>query len=249
MKASISITLTIVALHLVTVTANGMTVFSDDFDGVPAPGNPPVADIGTWVGYSGLEQVIDAPSPGAFSGTQYLQQGPTGGWSTTTGELIAPETGRPLTIEAMYYLPSGPSASFAGGVALLDTAGKRFLSLSHDSGRKAYDAMQDTQPDVWFEADAWNRIKIEFTPEPFDQGVDPMPTYALEVENTAYGLQEALVSGFRSYNGLADEVTMTVADNGRTIYWDEVSLSVYIPEPGCLALLGLAGLLCLRRRR
>lgn len=224
------------------VTNNGVQIFLDDFESqslnvYPSTGGMPAGAPGTWSANAAHRVRDNATGPGPFSGNQYMEVGPTSGFETSNAVFDSVQTSGNIHIKYMMYLPA---ASMPGSVGfkLTNSSGDdgsrllRFQLSSAAGGAQIQDGATSAKG-PFLPHDIWSLIEIEHT---LGTG-----TYDVTVTPDGGVASTATKSGIRGTGLVSMGLISFDAEN--TSYYD------FVPEPSTMALLGLGGLMILRRRR
>jgi hypothetical protein len=225
------------------VTNSGTTLFFDNLESQtlnapPTTAGMPDPGLGTWSA-AGAHNVRDnTVGPGPFSGSQYLQVGPTTNFQTSKATFDSTQNSGDIHVEYMLYIPATNLGPF--GFQLFNQSGDdgsrllrwQITNVSAAGGDIQDGATSATGPFLGF--DVWNLVEIDHTLGSSTYDITVTPDGGVASSATHNGIMgTGLTSmGFASF------------DNNHAVYIDD------IPEPATLTLLGLvAGPLFLARRR
>lgn len=275
MKRTLGIVVVLAAVLCLTASASASLVVKDTFTQPPYPVNltshtPEIGGI--WTAFSGagaspIQIIADHPPVGA-DGSAYLSQGSgsreddattfAGGYVAGAGSkcwagFCVKVTGTdPLSTVYFAGFKDAGTSNYAGRVGVVDTPDVTNFQFGLFSGSTAVAATWAT-PMLF---DTWHRIVTSYeyntglqemwvdpdpTKGPYDVGQVPVISY-IGYTNTA--LQ---TYAFRQASGNSQQTIDNLAVGNNISDWAEIA-SPCIPEPATVALLGLAGLVLLRRR-
>ncbi len=205
---------------------SGEVVFLDDYEADTEGTSPSAPQVGSW-SPSGASFIRDiGTAPGPFEGDQYLKVNTTANLGVSDLANLASTVTGPGTIhvETKFYFPVGnPDTSFIFALRAADVA--NIASLSN-TGNQITDLANGENYGLFFTPGTWHTLELDYV------------LNSLSLTVTLNGTPATFpVRADRARNNVAQ------LDIRGLISLDAV------PEPASLALLGLGGLMMLKRQR